>query len=233
VISADSRLLATMVNGKNAVQVWDLETGQALSKPLPHPGDMYGLFSVCFSPDGSRLLTSNKDGQVRYWDWKAGTLACPPLAHDDEVYDAAITPNGRFAVTATRGRPEIHIWELSTGRRVAPPLKLGFLGERGDWGASYTLAIAEHGRRVLVSFEGPSTKVVNLAVVDLDALLSAPSTPTADLELLAELATARRIELGDLSGLTTDQWQERWNQLHERNPGLAQTFIIRPTFTKD
>ena len=66
---------------------------------------------------------------------------------------------------------------------------------------------------------------MDLAVVDLEALLSPSSTPTADLALLAELATARHIELGDLSGLTTDQWQERWNLLRERNPELAQSFI--------
>ena len=32
------------------------------------------MFSVRFSPDGQRLITSHKDGQVRYWDWKAGKL---------------------------------------------------------------------------------------------------------------------------------------------------------------
>ena len=69
---------------------------------------------------------------------------------------------------------------------------------------------------------------MDLAVVDLEALLSPSSTPTADLALLAELATAERIELGDLSGLTTDQWYERWNLLRERNPHLARSFAARP-----
>src|SRR5262249_10970030 len=43
--------------------------------------------------------------------------------------------------------------------------------------------------------------------------------------LLAELATAQRIEAGGFSGLTTDQWLERWNRLRERNPGLARSFL--------
>ncbi len=51
-ISADSRLMATMALGKNEAQVWDVATGRALSKPLPHPGGQWGLFSVRFSPDG-------------------------------------------------------------------------------------------------------------------------------------------------------------------------------------
>jgi WD40 repeat protein len=224
-VSADSRLIATMAVVKNAAQVWDLATGRALSEPLPHPGDFYGLFSVRFSPDGRYLLTGHKDGQARYWDWQAAKLACPPMAHDDECFDVAITPDGRFALTAIRGRTEIHVWDLTRGRRVAPPLRLGLI--EGE--SSHTLAITPDGRRALVSFARLTTsKGMDLSVVDLEALLSPSSTPTADLALLAELAAAQRIELGDLSGLTTDQWQERWNLLRERNPDLVRSFIIGP-----
>jgi WD40 repeat protein len=130
-VSADSRLLATMALVKNAVQVWDLATGRALSEPLPHPGDFWGLFSVCFSPDGRYLLTAHKDGQVRYWDWQAAKLVCPPMAHDDEVQNVAITPDGRFAISAVSGRSKIQFWASKTGRRVAPPLRLSFI-ERGS-----------------------------------------------------------------------------------------------------
>src|SRR5262249_5431956 len=91
-VSADSRLLATIALGKNAAQVWDLATGRALSEPLPHPGEIFGLFSVRFSPDGRYLLTSHNDGQFRYWDWQAGKLACPPMAHANGTFDVAITP---------------------------------------------------------------------------------------------------------------------------------------------
>jgi WD40 repeat protein len=229
-VSADSRLLATISVVKNAAQVWDLATGRALSKPLPHPGDHYGLFSVRFSPDGRHLLTAHKDGQLRYWDWQAGKLACPAMAYDNDVMDAAISPDGRFALTAVRGRPEMQVWELNTGRRVAPAVRFAPL----DGGSSLRLAITPDGRRALVSFWGSSTSLNNfrLAVVDLEALLSPSSTSTADLALLAELATAGRIELGDLSGLTTDQWLERWNLLRDRNPDLARSFVIAPRSAK-
>ncbi len=229
-VSADSRLLATMSVGKNAARVWDLVTGRALSEPLPHPGDRYGLFSVCFSPNGRYLLTAHKDGQVRYWDWQGGKLACPAMRYDNDVMDAAISPDGRFALTAVRGRPEMHVWELTTGHRVAPAVRFASL----NGGSSLKLAITPDGRRVLVSFWGSSTSTDNfrLAVVDLEALLSPPSNTTADLALLAELATAGRIELGDSSGLTTGQWLERWHRLRERNPNLARSFIIGAKFAK-
>ena len=217
-LSADSRLIATISLVKNAVQVWDLDTGQPLSEPLPHPGDYWGLFSVRFSPDGRYLLTGHKDGQDRYWDWRAAKLVCPPVANDDETHDVAITPDGRFALTVMSGRPELQVWEWHTGRRVAPPVRVGSI--EGGW--CHTLAITPDGRRALVGYSKPSgITESSLAVVDLEALLSPPGTATADLSLLSELATARDIELGDLSGLTTDQWQERWDLLHQRNPALA------------
>jgi serine/threonine protein kinase/WD40 repeat protein len=227
-LSPDGRLLATMALVKNAVQVWDLATGRALSEPLPHPGDHWGLFSVRFSPDGQRVVTSHKDGQVRYWDWQAGKLACPPMAHDNETHDAVVTPDGRFALTVTGGRPEVHVWELTTGRRVAPPVRVGI--REAGWCLS--LAVTPDGQRALSVSSSTSGMGNDLAVVDLKTLLSPSNTSTADLALLAELATARRIELGDLSGLTTDQWLERWSLLRGRHPDLARSFIIGPNTAK-
>jgi serine/threonine protein kinase/WD40 repeat protein len=208
-ISADSRLLATIALVKNYAQVLDLATGRALSEPLPHPGDYWGVFSVRFSPDGRQLLTSHKDGQARDWDWQAARLACPQMNYDDETHDAAFTPDGRFALTALNGRPEIHVWEVTMGRRVAPPVRLGPV--EGGW--SLRLAITPDGRRALATFHRSTTPshAPDLAVIDLEELLSPCDTPTADLALLAELATSETIELGDLRDLTTEQWQERWD----------------------
>src|SRR5206468_2022645 len=124
-VSPDGRHLATMSLVKNAAQVWDLETGRAASKPLPHPGDYWGLFSLGFSPDGRYLLTGHKDGQDRCWDWRAGRLAGPPMANHEETHDAVITPDGRFALTIVGSRGELRAWELTRGRRIAPPVRLG------------------------------------------------------------------------------------------------------------
>jgi WD40 repeat protein/tetratricopeptide (TPR) repeat protein len=215
-LSADSKLLATIVNSQNAAQVWDLATGRPLSQPLPHPGDHFGLFSVSFSPDGRHLITGSKDGQVRYWDWQAGKLACPPLVHADEVYDVLITADGRYALTTVRGQQLLQVWELTSGRRMAPPVRL----DSQPGVSTQTLALTPDGRRVLVGF-----RPGDLAVVDLEALLSPPTTPAKNLALWAELATAQRIEVGDLSGLTKEQWLGRWNTLR------ANTQLVRSSVT--
>ena len=53
-------------------------------------------------------------------------------------------------------------------------------------------------------------------ILNLSLLLGEPKRSTEDLQLLSELATAQQIELGDLSGLTFEQFVERWDQLRNR-----------------
>ncbi len=214
-VSADSRLLATAVNGTNAAQVWDLATGRALSEPLPHPGDYYGLWSVCFSPDGSRLLTACKDGQVRLWDWKAGTLACPPMQHADEVYAALITADGRHALTGVRDRSAgVYVWDLATGKLLAPPIRLP--------SSVQSLTLAPDGQRVFACYGG------SLALIPLTPILGEPDLPTADLRLLAELASAQRIDKGDVSALTLEQWLERWDRYRRQHPPFPRPTLVAP-----
>jgi WD40 repeat protein len=208
-LSADSRLLATAVNGKNAAQVWDLASGRALSGPLLHPGDFYGLFHLAFSRDGRFLLTGCKDGRARRWDWQAGTLACPPLVHEDEVYVVALTADGQHTLTAGRQRAgALHVWELTTGKLVAPPVRLGE--------DVTSLAISPDDTRVVASGSD------SLVLIDLAELLAPPEMSTEDLGLLCELATAQQIELGDVSGLTLEQWLERWQRFRLKYPAFGQ-----------
>ena len=208
VLSADSRLLATAVNGKNAAQVWDLASGRTLSQPLLHPGDSYGLFHLTFSLDGRLLLTGCKDGQARLWDWQAGKLACPPLLHPDEVYAVALTADGRHALTAGRLRAgRLHVWELTTGKLVAPPLRLP--------GDVTSISIAPDGQCVVATAQG------SVALIHLAELRSPPEMSTEDLGLLGELATAQQIELGDVSGLSPEQWLERWSRFRLKYPAFG------------
>jgi len=200
-LSPDSRMLATAVNGKNAAQVWDLASGSALSGPLPHPGDHFGLFCLCFSADGRRLLTGCKDGQARLWDWQTASLVCPPLKHDGEVFALALTPDGRFALTAGRElASKLHVWELSTGRLVASKIPLPI----------NVVSIFTADSRVVASSLG------SVARIDLAKLFAVPERSIDEYRLLGELASGQRIEHGDESGLTQDEWLERLRRFQQR-----------------
>jgi serine/threonine protein kinase/WD40 repeat protein/tetratricopeptide (TPR) repeat protein len=206
-VSADSRYLATIVNGKNEARVWDLVTGRPLCGPLRHPGDDYGLFSVCFSPDGQFLLTGHKDHQLRYWNWRTGELACPAMEQQDEVYDVAITPDGKHAISSSRTPGVVNLWDLESGRPVSPSIPIG----PPDNDSVETVAISAESHRAYI------TRGANLAILELDSWLKPPDASAADISLLAELTTARRIKAGDLNKLTNEEWQSGWNQLQERN----------------
>lgn len=105
-------------SGDGTAQVWDLTTGHATAV-LPHHGPVW---AVAFTPDGHRALTGSADGSARTWtlppaprapgrppqplagrppaQWGFGP---PALEQDNRIEAAAISPDGRFAVT---GHPD-------------------------------------------------------------------------------------------------------------------------------
>ena len=177
--------------------------------PLMHPGDRFGLFHLCFSPDGKLLLTGSKDGQARLWNWSQGTLACPPMRHADEIYSVAFMPDGKYVLTSCRGNEgAIHFWESSTGKQVAPPFQLG--------SSVTTLALAPDGSK---AFACLGSKAV---IVPLSDLLSAPDRSLEDLRLIGEVGSSSRIEMGDVDGLTMEQWLDRWEKFHRRRAEYEQ-----------
>jgi tetratricopeptide (TPR) repeat protein len=63
--------------------VWDVKTGQALTGPLVHDGDVW---YAEFSPDGQRVITASWDGTARIWEVPKIPLPVPAwLPHLAEV----------------------------------------------------------------------------------------------------------------------------------------------------
>lgn len=194
--SPDGRLLATAVNGQNMVQVWDLITGAKVGAEMPHPGDWYGLFSVEFSPDGKRLVTGHKDGWVRIFDWRTGQLVGAPMQNPDEVYGASFTADGRHVLAAVRHSP-LHIWDVSTRKLAVPPAD----------------QIPSSGGIQSVSIIGDCAIVTagsKYFVLDLSALLPAPSVDLPTLTRQLELATYQKTQFGELVSLNLAEWSARW-----------------------
>jgi serine/threonine protein kinase/WD40 repeat protein/tetratricopeptide (TPR) repeat protein len=211
-VSPDSRYLATAVTGKNFVQVWDLSTGKPAGPALPHPGDFYGLFSVEFSPDSSWLLSGHKDGRMRLWDWKAAKLVIPPMQHSDEVYDVKFL-SSRHALAAVR-HGTIHLWDLATGKIAAPPVNYPTLSGLPD---DSTAAIGLAGKNVIAgAHEYP--------VIDFSSLVREPIGDIGSLRNVAELATGRTLQLGELSTLTQSDWGTRW-AMHQQTPSASRSLI--------
>ena len=57
--------------------IWDAKTGALIGEPLKGSSDC--LNSVCFSPDGTRIVTGGSNKRVMIWDAKSSALIGEPL----------------------------------------------------------------------------------------------------------------------------------------------------------
>jgi eukaryotic-like serine/threonine-protein kinase len=77
--------------------------------------------AVAVSRDGRFAVSAGLDHSARLWDVRTGKQHLK-LDHPSEVMDAAIAPDRRFALTATKGRPNtngiMRLWNLNTGKAV-------------------------------------------------------------------------------------------------------------------
>lgn len=58
------------------------------------------IYSVAFTPDGSRLATASGDGTVKLWDSNTGEELLTLLGHAGRVFSLAISPDGSWLATA-------------------------------------------------------------------------------------------------------------------------------------
>ena len=105
---------------------------------------------VAFSPDGSRIVTSSRDGTARVWSARAGLPLLELKGHTGAVTGAAFSPNGLQIVTGnTDGTARI--WDARTGTtiHVLTGHKLQVLG----------VAISPDGTRIVTASGDHTAKV--------------------------------------------------------------------------
>jgi internalin A len=115
--SAKARLAATYTWTR--IRLWDLETGKEVRKWTGHGHDFN---KVCFSPDGTRLLTPSAEGTVHVWDVKSGKELKQILAHKETFNEsrgascAAFSADGKRIVSG--GACVVRVWDAESGKEV-------------------------------------------------------------------------------------------------------------------
>jgi WD40 repeat protein len=77
--------------------VWEATSGRELFTLSGHTREVY---SIAFSPDGTRLATASWDRTARVWEAASGRKLLTLSGHTREVYGIAFSPNGTRLATA-------------------------------------------------------------------------------------------------------------------------------------
>jgi WD40 repeat protein len=81
------------------------------------------VLAIAVTRDGEVALSAGADHTARLWRVSTGTEIFALPAHPSAILDAAMTPDGQFALTVTRGRTNmngaIRLWNLQTRKLVS------------------------------------------------------------------------------------------------------------------
>ncbi|KAG1867062.1 WD40-repeat-containing domain protein, partial [Suillus tomentosus] len=92
----------------NTVRLWDAATGEPVGEPLEGHTDW--VWSVSFSPDGTRIVSGSGDKTVRLWDVATGQPLGEPLeGHTALVYSVSFSPDGTRIISGSSDKT-VRMW---------------------------------------------------------------------------------------------------------------------------
>ncbi|MCW1885486.1 protein kinase [Luteolibacter flavescens] len=115
--AAGSRVTLTV--GGNELAMYETNSGVKTSPTMKH---LYNPTVLVSSPDGSRMVSSGRDGQVIAWDAGTGEALCHPIRFDmvDRAADVDVSHDGKTVLTTQRARagsPTVMtVWRSSVTR---------------------------------------------------------------------------------------------------------------------
>jgi len=112
-ISRDGGRFVTADN-RDHVRVWSVANGACLTTCTGVPSSR----GVVFSPDGTWVASCTYYHSIEFWNAATGQLLRSLEAHDDEVQEIAVSPDGKLLASASFDRTLI-LWAVGTRAEVA------------------------------------------------------------------------------------------------------------------
>ncbi len=111
--SRDGRTVASV--RRNSVQAWDLA---GAAERIEIAGHALGVTGLAFSPDGSRVASSSKDGTAKIWDPATGGLVQTLRGYPDDVQTCPFSPDGKLLATGSFTLARLRFWDTQSWQQA-------------------------------------------------------------------------------------------------------------------
>jgi hypothetical protein len=132
-------------------KLWDASTGADIRTFSGHTGE---VFSVAFSPDGTKVLTGSNDHTAELWDVATGNEIHAFLGHTNGVDSVAFSPDGTKVLTGSNDHTA-KLWDAATGAEIR-----AFSGHAS---AVLSVAFSPDGAKVLTGSVDQTAKLWDTA----------------------------------------------------------------------
>jgi WD40 repeat protein len=110
--------------------------------------------SVAFFPDGTRILSSSRDGTICVFDVTTGAEIIAPLTvHTGSVNSSAVSPDSLRIVTGSNDHT-VRLWHANTGQEILPPFQ-------GHTDEVFSVAFSPDGTRIVSASADHTVRVWN------------------------------------------------------------------------
>ena len=119
--SPDGTRIAT-ANADHTAQVWTVQAAAQQTEPLAATelftlrGHAAGIARIAFSPDGTRLVTGDLEGVIRFWDAATGRATLDFPGQTDRISGLAFDPGGAYLAVSGDA---IHLYLLRLDDLIA------------------------------------------------------------------------------------------------------------------